>query len=76
MAELAIDLGEVRLNKKLDNYRSRVLFLSDSTMTNAVEQVTLCIQRWYFPKQQLSLTVALLHYRELFSVYSHTGDRT
>ena len=51
-------------------------FLSDSARTGAVEQAALRVQRWHFPEQPLSLTVALLHYLELFSVYNHIADRT
>lgn len=73
---VTIDLGEDRLNKKLDSSCLRALFLSDSSRTGAVEQAALRVQRWHFPEQPLSLTVALLHYLELFSVYNHIADRT
>ena len=73
---MAIDLGEDRVNKKSNSSRSRALLCLTSAMTGAVEYVALRVKRWHFPEQQLSLTVALLHYLELFSVYSHIVDRT
>ena len=73
---VATDLGEDRLNKKLDSACSRALFCltwrEDWCCRASCSTLSKIALSW----TTISLTVALLHYLELFPAYSHIADKT